>query len=89
MLGILEYQSHLVSEFPHVISFLIYILIIIIQRAAGGFYKAIQMLDQRGLSRTGMTDDPDKLPMGNRQGNILKRMLFICRSKAVYIVKMF
>ena len=43
------------------------------------------MLDQRRLSTSCMTDHSDKLSVRNIQINILQRMDFICRSRAVCV----
>ncbi len=71
MLRILEHQSHPVAQFSQVKIFLINILSMKIDRSRGCLHQTIQMLDQRRLSGTGMTDDADELSVLNLKVHIL------------------
>ena len=71
MLRILEYQPYLTAQGLHVIAILVDIFSIIIDCAAAGTQKPVQMLDQRGLSGSGMTDQPDKLSIFDLKADIL------------------
>ena len=70
MLGVLEHQSHLCPQFPHVIVFFINIFPVKTDHAAGSTQKPVQMLGQRGFSGAGMADEADKLPVGDFQVDI-------------------
>ena len=89
ILRILEHQSYLITECTHIISILVNVLSIIIQRTVRCFHKSVQMLDQSRFPRSGMTDDSHKFTVWNLQANVFECMFFVCSPWTVYIIQMF
>ena len=71
MLRILEHKSHLAAQGLHIVTVLVNVFSIIIDGSAAGPQQTIQVLDQRRLSGTGMTDQSDKLSIFNLEADIL------------------
>lgn len=66
MLRILKYQPDAVSQFTQVKIIFINILTMKIDRPGCRLHQTVQVLDQGGLSGTGMSDHADKLSILDR-----------------------
>lgn len=66
MLRILKYQTDAVSQFTQVKIIFINILTMKIDRPGCRLHQTVQVLDQGGLSGTGMPDHADKLSILDR-----------------------
>ena len=70
MLRVLEHKSDMASQFPEIKTLIINIFLIVINCTGSRLHKSVQMLDQRGLSGSGMSDHTDKLAIRYRQIDI-------------------
>ena len=89
MLRVLKHQSHVAAQRLFIISLLIDILSIIIDLSTAGPKQTVQMLDQRGFTGSGMTDQSDKLSILNLKAYIFKRILLKGCPFSIQIVNMF
>ena len=89
MLRVLEHQSDFAAQFLHGKIFSIDIFSIKINLSAGRLCQSIQMLCQRGFSRTGVANETHKLPIRNFQIDIFERMHLICSSLGIGIIYIF
>ena len=84
--GILENKANPKTCLPGQLLVRPNILAIQQNRAGGRLQKAVQLLHQRRLTGTGMSDDADKFTPVYGKGNILQRLVLKRRADAVYIV---
>ena len=82
-------KSYLASQLSHIIPFVVNVLPFVQDPAGRRFHQTVEVLDQRGFSRAGMTDDTYKLSLFYLKADVFERLLFICGSRAVYIIHMF
>ncbi len=89
MLRILEYKPDLAPQVLHGEILSIDIPSIKIDPSAGRFHKPVQMLDQRGLAGSCVSDQPHKLSVRNLQIDVLQRMNLIGCTFCIYIIYIF
>ena len=72
VLGILEYKADLTAQGLEIIALLVDILTVKQNGSRTALQKAVQVLHKRGLARTGVADQADKLPVRYGQGDVVK-----------------
>ena len=84
-LGVLEHQPHTKAHLPREF-FVLPNILTVKQHAPGGWLKQpVQVLDERGLARAGVPDQPQKFTALYFQAHILKRDVLKGRPGAVQV----
>ena len=86
MLGILEHQSDAAANLAQVGIFIAYVHAIDDHAAVIGLHKAVQVLHQRRLARTGMADKSHEFAVTNGQRYVVQRLGFKRAAGHVYMV---
>ena len=72
MLRVLEYQSHLAPQLFFLKIVIVNIFSVKINMTGGCLDQTVQMLHQRGFTGAGMSNQTDKLSVGNFQTDIIQ-----------------
>jgi hypothetical protein len=85
----LENTSDPEASLPGCLFIFPYILAIQNDLSGGGLQQTVQMLNQSGFTRSGMTDNADKFPSVYGKGHAIKRRMLKWRTGAVNMGKIF
>ena len=89
ILGILEDQSDLPAQLPHIVAVGIYVLAVYIYPTARRPQQTVQVLDQSRLAGAGASDDADELMISYLEAHIPQRMVLHRGAGGVYVVEVF